>query len=62
MKRIHQGGHHDVWCDDVAHVRTEGGYVWPNRTFGETRILGVPFKCDCAFWNEVQKDRGPLPT
>lgn len=47
-RRVHQGGHHDVWCDGAQHMHRVGaGYA--------SAEIGVrsegPSKCDCALWS-----------
>lgn len=51
MKRVYQGGHHDVWCDGEKHRKTAGGYCWPEKPFDElAQTAGPEFKCDCRKW------------
>lgn len=47
FRLVYQGGHHNLYCDGVKHLRTTGG---------ELQHAVVPnarwplFKCDCARW------------
>jgi hypothetical protein len=52
--RVHQGGHHDVWCNGTEHERTEGGYCWADVPF-EMKRRRVRFKCDCEYWNNMKE-------
>jgi len=57
---VYQGGHHNVYCNTVEHIKTTGGYCWPEVNKdkaiavaeGIAKSKGIPgysgyFKCDC---------------
>lgn len=50
FKRVYQGGHHDVWCDGTKHVRSDGGWVWPDTPLEQKYHVSAPFNCDCEDW------------
>jgi hypothetical protein len=52
FRRVHQGGHHDVWCDGVTHRKTEGGFCHPDVALADKRHIRE-FPCDCADWKEI---------
>lgn len=53
-RRVYQSGHTDTWCNGEDHVRTEGGWVWPDQTFEDKRNLSELYVCDCDFWRNTK--------
>lgn len=56
---VHQSGHTNTYCDGERHVRTEGGYVWPDiegaarlKVIAEALQHHGDYACDCAWWAE----------
>ena len=47
-RRVYQGGHHDVWCNDELHVRRMGaGYA--SETMGSRSVSTEGLQlCNCA--------------
>ena len=53
LRRVYQGGHHDVWCDGQKHVRTEGGTCHPGLNGKLMRMSRqAEFSCDCGGYCE----------
>lgn len=57
MKRVHQGGHHDVWCDGKVHQKTSGGYVWPDQPYEDRTKTGQPYPCNCEDWLDNLREK-----
>jgi hypothetical protein len=57
VRLVHEGGHHEVYCDGKDHYKIAGG--------GYTRLCEVEglqavFPCDCKFWNGPRETPWPL--
>jgi len=54
---VHQGGHHNVYCDGELHIKTKGGFCWDEKetkpavnnaiALAEFKNNNPFFTCDC---------------
>lgn len=47
-KLVHQGGHHDVYCDGLTHIRTSGGFTG----ISLPRLFKGKEFCDCQRYQQ----------
>lgn len=50
---VHQGGHHDVWCDGEKHRKCFGGYCHAEND-GPIADRRAEFNCDCKYWQSFK--------
>ena len=48
-KLVYQGGHHNVYCNGIYHIKTDGGFC--HEDVDRRRVVGdYIFDCDCSYW------------
>ncbi len=53
---VHQGGHHDVFCDGKLHAvpyYPQGGFCYPPINVDKVIVKRPLFKCNCKHYESI---------
>jgi hypothetical protein len=51
---VYQGGHHNIYCNGVEHIRSTGGWTGICK---DIRFMDR-FKCDCVRYKDAERNKG----